>query len=87
VFIRRELPVVDEEPLGCVKTLAKNSIKRFSHDRGKDEIREKAEAQFWNGLVSEFAHDIIINVLGLILERIRHFHIKHYTGVTDFMSD
>jgi hypothetical protein len=75
-LILRELLAADGEHLRSVKKLAINNIKRFSHHRGKDEIRQNAEAQFWNGLVSEFVHDVIIKVLELISVGIRHFCIK-----------
>jgi hypothetical protein len=75
-LIHRELPAIDEEHLGSMKMLAMNNIKRFSHHRGKDEIRQNAEARFWNGLVSEFAQDVAIKVLELISEGIRHLHRK-----------
>jgi hypothetical protein len=82
----REFPAIDGEHSRSLKKLAKNNIKRFSHDRGKDEIRQNAEAPFWNGLISEFAHDVVIKVLDLISEGIRHLHAKKQTRVTYFMS-
>jgi hypothetical protein len=54
----RDLRTVDEEHMESTKNLAVSSIKKFSHSRGKEEIRQNAEAQFWNGLGSEFAVDI-----------------------------
>jgi hypothetical protein len=43
-LIHRELLAIDGEHLGSGEKLAMNNIKRFSHDRGNDEIRQKAEA-------------------------------------------
>jgi hypothetical protein len=42
----------------------------FSHHRGKNEIRQNVKAQFWNGLISMFAHDVVIKVSDLISEGI-----------------
>jgi hypothetical protein len=42
--------VVDGEHPRSVKKLAMNNIKRLSHGRGKDEIRQNVEAQFGMGL-------------------------------------
>jgi hypothetical protein len=39
VLIHRERPAIDGRHLGSLKKLAMNNIKRFSHHRGKDEIR------------------------------------------------
>jgi len=75
-LIHRELPAVDEEPIRDAQKTAINNIKRFSHHRGKDEIRQNAEAQFWNGLISEFAHGVAIKVLELISEGIWHLRRK-----------
>jgi hypothetical protein len=69
-LIHRELPAVDEEQIEFVKKPAIKNIKRFSHHRGKDEIRPNTEAQFWNGLTSEFVLDVAITVLELISEGI-----------------
>jgi hypothetical protein len=86
-LIHRELPAVDGEHLGSVKKLAISNIKRFLHHRGKDEIRQNAETQFWNGLISEFAHGVAIKVLELISEKIWHLGRKKSTGVPDFIGD
>jgi hypothetical protein len=75
-LIHRELPAIDEEHLGSMKKLAMNNIKRFSRHRGKDEIRQDAKALVWNGLVSDFAHHIIMNVFELISKKIRHLRRK-----------
>jgi hypothetical protein len=56
--------------LRSVKKLATNNIKRFSYHRGKDEVKQNAETQFWNGLISEFALGVAIKVLELISEGI-----------------
>jgi hypothetical protein len=45
VFIHREPLMVDEEYMESVKMRRINNIKRFSHHRGKDEIRQCVEAQ------------------------------------------
>jgi hypothetical protein len=68
------------------KSTMKN-VKSFSHHRGKDEIRQNAEAQFWNGLISEFAHRVKINVLELISEAIRHLCRKKKIRIPDFIGD
>jgi hypothetical protein len=49
---------------------AMNSIKRFSDQGDKEEIRGNTEAQFWNGLILEFAHGFAINILEPISEGI-----------------
>jgi hypothetical protein len=67
---------VDGEHLGFVKNRTMKNIKNFSHDRGKDEIRQNVEAQFGNGFVSEFAHLVAIMALELISEGIRHLRRK-----------
>jgi hypothetical protein len=75
-LIHRELPAIDGEHMGSVKKPAMSNIKRFSHHRGKDEIRQNAEAHFWNGLSSEFADCVVIKVLELISVGIRHLRRK-----------
>jgi hypothetical protein len=57
-LISRKLSAIDGEQIGSVKKPAMNNIKRFSYHRGKDEISQNGEAQFWNGLKSKFAHDV-----------------------------
>jgi hypothetical protein len=64
-----------------------NDIRRFSHPRAKDEIRQNPEAQFWNGVTSEFAHAVAIKILKLISEGIWHLRRKKQTGVSDFIGN
>jgi hypothetical protein len=73
--------------LGSGKQQAMSNIKRLSHHRGKDEISQNVEGQFWNGLVSELAQDIAIKVFELISEGIRHLHNWKSTEVRDFRGD
>jgi hypothetical protein len=73
-LIHRELLAIDGEHLESLQKLAMNNIKRHSHHRGKDEISQNSKAQFWTGLILEFAHDIVIKVFELISEKIRHLH-------------
>jgi hypothetical protein len=70
-----------------VKTLAKTNMKSYSHHRGKDAITPNAKAVAWNGRVSESAHHVVIKVLGLISEKIRHLGRQKEHGLTDFMCD
>jgi hypothetical protein len=86
-LIPRELPAVDGEHMGYMKKPAMNNIKRFSHHREKDEIRQNTEARFWNGAISEFARGVAIKALELISERIRHLRRKKKTGVPGFIGD
>jgi hypothetical protein len=83
----RELPAVDREHIGSLKQPAMSNIKRFSHHREKDEIRQNAEAQCWSGVISEFAHAVAISVLKLVSERIWDFRRKKQTGMADFIDD
>jgi hypothetical protein len=46
-------PGADGEQMGFVKKSVMMDIKSFSRHRGKDEIRQNAEAQFWNESTSE----------------------------------
>jgi hypothetical protein len=83
----RELSAVDGEHMKSVKKPEMNNTKIFSHHRGKAEIRQNAEVQFWNELISEFAHAVTIKVLELISEGIWYLRRKKSTGVTDFIGD
>jgi hypothetical protein len=72
----RELPAVDAEHMESVKKPAMNSIKRFSYHRGNNKTRQNTEAQFWNGLISEFVHRGATKILEQISEGIRDLHRK-----------
>jgi hypothetical protein len=67
-----------------VKRPAMNNAKTFSHHRGKAEIRENAEVQFLNELISEFAHGVAIKILESISEGTWDLRRKESTKVTDF---
>jgi hypothetical protein len=46
-LIHREALALDGEFRGSVKKLAMSNIKRFSHHRGKDEIKQNVKSQSW----------------------------------------
>jgi hypothetical protein len=64
-FMHREPTVADGEYKGFVTKLAMNNSKRFSHHRGKGQISQNVEAQFWNRLGSGLALSVSINILEL----------------------
>jgi hypothetical protein len=59
----------------------------FSLHRGKAEIRQHAEVQFLNELISEFVHGLAIKVLESISEGTWYFRRKQSTEVTGFLRE
>jgi hypothetical protein len=54
-----------------LREVAVRNIKRFSHSKRKEEIRQFVEGSFVIG--TEFALELPISVLDLISDGIRHF--------------
>jgi hypothetical protein len=70
-----------------VKRPAMNNAKTFSHHRGKAEIRQNAEVQFLNELISEFAQGVATKVVESISEGTWDFRRKESTKVTGFFHE
>jgi hypothetical protein len=64
-----------------------SSVKKSSHHRNTEEIRQNVEVQVWKGLDSESALGVPIKHLEPTSEGIQHFRGRKSTSVSNLFGD